>query len=130
MERLTTSALLQAVARASSLGSPVSVGGSAALLQAGLSDGVDGRRRFSCDNSDNRAARWQVVGSVPAGGVGGRRSVCRRDHRIVSVAVIVAVGVNSDGRREVLGMTTGHSEAASRSGWSFCVAWRGAACVA
>jgi transposase-like protein len=35
----------------------------------------------------------------------------RRDHRIVSVAVIVAVGVNSDGRREVLGMTVGHSEA-------------------
>ena len=35
----------------------------------------------------------------------------RRDHRIVSTAVIVAVGVNSDGRREVLGMTTGHSEA-------------------
>jgi transposase-like protein len=35
----------------------------------------------------------------------------RRDHRIVSAAVIVAVGVNSDGRREVLGMTTGHSEA-------------------
>ena len=35
----------------------------------------------------------------------------RRDHRIVSVAVIVAVGVNTDGRREVLGMTTGDSEA-------------------
>ena len=35
----------------------------------------------------------------------------RRDHRIVSVAVIVAVGGNSDGRREVLGMTVGHSEA-------------------
>lgn len=35
----------------------------------------------------------------------------RRDHRIVSVAVIVAVGVNADGRREVLGMTVGHSEA-------------------
>src|SRR5665811_241939 len=35
----------------------------------------------------------------------------RRDHRIVSVAVIVAVGVNNDGRREVLGMTVGHSEA-------------------
>ena len=34
-----------------------------------------------------------------------------RDHQIVSVAVIVAVGVNTDGRREVLGMTTGHSEA-------------------
>ena len=35
----------------------------------------------------------------------------RRDHHIVSVAVIVAVGVNTDGRREVLGMTVGYSEA-------------------
>ncbi|MBM3487871.1 MAG: IS256 family transposase, partial [Alphaproteobacteria bacterium] len=35
----------------------------------------------------------------------------RRDHRIVSVAVIVAVVVNADGRREVLGMTVGDSEA-------------------
>ncbi|WP_188682212.1 IS256 family transposase, partial [Sphingopyxis bauzanensis] len=35
----------------------------------------------------------------------------RRAGRIVSVAVIIAVGVNSDGRREVLGMTIGHSEA-------------------
>jgi putative transposase len=35
----------------------------------------------------------------------------RRDHHIVSVAVIVAVGANTDGRREVLGMTVGHSEA-------------------
>jgi putative transposase len=35
----------------------------------------------------------------------------RHDHHIVSVAVIVAVGVNADGRREVLGMTVGHSEA-------------------
>ncbi len=35
----------------------------------------------------------------------------RRDHHIVSVAVIVAVGVNTDGKREVLGMTVGHSGA-------------------
>ena len=35
----------------------------------------------------------------------------RESGRIVSVAVIVAVGVNSDGRREVLGMTIGPSEA-------------------
>ncbi len=35
----------------------------------------------------------------------------RRDHHIVSVAVIVAVCVNTDGRREVLGITIGHSEA-------------------
>ena len=35
----------------------------------------------------------------------------RRNHRIVSVAVIIAVGVNTDGRREVLGMDIGPSEA-------------------
>ena len=35
----------------------------------------------------------------------------RRGGRIVSVAVIIAVGVNSDGRREVLGMQIGTSEA-------------------
>jgi len=35
----------------------------------------------------------------------------RQAGRIVSVAVIIAVGVNSDGRREVLGMDIGPSEA-------------------
>ena len=35
----------------------------------------------------------------------------RRDGRVASVAVIVAVAVNTDGRREVLGATTGNSEA-------------------
>ncbi len=35
----------------------------------------------------------------------------RRDGHIVSVAVIIAVGANTDGRREVLGMTIGNSEA-------------------
>ena len=35
----------------------------------------------------------------------------RSKGRIISVAVIVAVGVNSDGRREVLGMDIGPSEA-------------------
>lgn len=35
----------------------------------------------------------------------------RRDHHIVSVAVIVAVGVNADRRHEVLGMTRGNSKA-------------------
>jgi putative transposase len=35
----------------------------------------------------------------------------RQAGRIVSTAVIIAVGVNTDGRREVLGVTTGPSEA-------------------
>jgi len=39
----------------------------------------------------------------------------RAQGRIVSVAVIVAVGVNGDGRREVLGMDIGPSEAETTS---------------
>jgi putative transposase len=35
----------------------------------------------------------------------------RQNGRIISVAVIIAVGVNSDGRREMLGMSVGASEA-------------------
>jgi putative transposase len=35
----------------------------------------------------------------------------RQNGRIVSVAVVIAVGVNNDGRREVLGMEIGASEA-------------------
>src|SRR3989475_5257764 len=35
----------------------------------------------------------------------------RESGRVVSVAVIIAVGVNGDGRREVLGMDIGPSEA-------------------
>jgi transposase-like protein len=35
----------------------------------------------------------------------------RRERRIVSVAVVIAIGVNGDGRREVLGLDIGDSEA-------------------
>ena len=35
----------------------------------------------------------------------------REGGRIISVAVIIAVGANADGRREVLGMAVGPSEA-------------------
>ncbi len=44
----------------------------------------------------------------------------RRGGRIVSVAVIIAVGVNTDGRREVLGMEIGTSEAEAISIPSSC----------
>ena len=43
----------------------------------------------------------------------------REAGRIVSVAVIVAVGVNADGRREVLGMDIGPSEA--ETFWTDCL---------
>src|SRR5437764_12373973 len=34
----------------------------------------------------------------------------RQDHRVVSMAVVIAVGVNQDGQREVLGVDLGPSE--------------------
>ncbi len=53
----------------------------------------------------------------------------RQAGRIVSVAVIVAVGVNADGRREVLGMNIGPSEAET-SGQPSCASSPGLACAA
>jgi Transposase, Mutator family len=50
----------------------------------------------------------------------------RTNGRIVSVAVIVAVAVNSDGRRQVLGMAIGASR---RFGRTFCARSPGAACA-
>jgi putative transposase len=50
----------------------------------------------------------------------------RQNGRIVSVAVIIAIGINSDGRREVLGMDIGPSEA--ETFWTAFLrklAWRG-----
>lgn len=49
--------------------------------------------------------------------------------RIVSRAVIIAVAVNEDGKREVLGVTTGPSEAETRLGPISCAASQTAACA-
>ena len=67
-----------------------------------------------CAEIDERVQAFlnrPIEGSWPYLWIDATYVKARRDHRIVSVAVIVAVGVNSDGRREVLGMTVGHSEA-------------------
>jgi putative transposase len=53
----------------------------------------------------------------------------RTSGRIVSAAVILAVAVSSDGRREVLGMTIGPPRPRP-SGSSSCARWPGAACAA
>jgi transposase-like protein len=53
----------------------------------------------------------------------------RQKGRIVSVAVIVAVGVNGDGRREILRLDIGPSEAETFAPRS-CARWLGAACAA
>ena len=49
-----------------------------------------------------------------------------RHGRVVSVAAILAIGVNAEGRREVLGLDVGPSEAASCLGPSSSASWSGA----
>jgi putative transposase len=67
-----------------------------------------------CEEIDDRVNAFlarPIEGDWPYLWVDGTYLKVRRGGRIVSVAVIIAVGVNTDGRREVLGMEVGTSEA-------------------
>jgi len=67
-----------------------------------------------CEEIDERVTAFldrPIEGDWPYLWIDATYVKVRQNGRIVSVAVIVAVGVNSDGRREVLGMDIGASEA-------------------
>jgi transposase-like protein len=67
-----------------------------------------------CEDIDGRVKAFldrPIEGDWPYVWVDATYVKVRQAGRIVSVAVIVAVGVNTDGRREVLGMDIGPSEA-------------------
>src|SRR6476620_7853156 len=67
-----------------------------------------------CEEIDQRVKAFldrPIEGDWPYLWIDATYVKARRDGRIVSVAVIVAVGVNDDGRREVLGLAIGASEA-------------------
>ena len=67
-----------------------------------------------CEEIDERVSAFldrPIEGDWPYLWIDATYVKVRQNGRIVSVAVIVAVGVNSDGRREVLGMDIGPSEA-------------------
>ena len=67
-----------------------------------------------CEDIDGRVKAFldrPIEGDWPYVWVDATYVKVRQAGRIVSVAVIVAVGVNADGRREVLGMDIGPSEA-------------------
>ena len=67
-----------------------------------------------CEDIDERVHAFlerPIEGDWPSLWIDATYVKVRQKGRIVSVAVIVAVGVNSDGRREVLGMDIGPSEA-------------------
>jgi hypothetical protein len=67
-----------------------------------------------CEEIDQRVKAFldrPIEGDWPYLWIDATYLKARQAGRIVSVAVIVAVGVNADGRREVLGMDIGPSEA-------------------
>jgi transposase-like protein len=68
-----------------------------------------------CEEIDERVTTFlgrPIEGDWPYIWIDATYLKVRQNGRIVSVAVIIAVGVNGDGRREVLGMDIGVSEAA------------------
>jgi putative transposase len=67
-----------------------------------------------CEGIDGRVQAFltrPIEGTWPYMWIDATYVKVRNGGRIQSVAVIIAVGVNTDGRREVLGITTGASEA-------------------
>jgi putative transposase len=67
-----------------------------------------------CEEIDDRVKAFlerPIEGDWPYLWIDATYLKVRQNGRIVSVAVIIAVGVNADGRREVLGMDIGPSEA-------------------
>jgi len=81
------------------------------LGMSGISKSQVGRL---CEEIDERAKAFldcPIEGDWPYLWIDATYLKVRQNGRIVSVAVIVAVGVNTDGRREVLGMDISPSEA-------------------
>jgi putative transposase len=68
-------------------------------------------RRSTARSRRSLTGRWPLEGDWPYLWIDATYLKVRQAGRIVSVAVIIAVGVNADGRREVLGMDIGPSEA-------------------
>ena len=67
-----------------------------------------------CEDIDERVGAFldrPIEGDWPYIWIDATYLKVRQNGRIVSVAVIIAFGVNTDGRREVLGMAIGASEA-------------------
>ena len=71
-----------------------------------------------CEEIDDRVMTFlsrPIEGSWPYVWIDATYVKVREGGRIISVAVIIAVGANADGRREVLGMAVGPSAQSSLS---------------
>ncbi len=79
--------------------------------------GLDGISRSQvsrlCEELDAEVERFRqrkLEGSYPFVWLDATFVKVRRDHRVVSMAIVIAIGVNADGQREVLGLDVGPSE--------------------
>jgi putative transposase len=82
-----------------------------ALGMTGISKSQVSRLCAEIDERVNAFLERPIEGEWPYLWIDATYVKVRQNGRIVSVAVIVAVGVNTDGRREVLGLDIGPSEA-------------------
>jgi len=79
--------------------------------------GLDGISRSQvsrlCEELDNEVERFRqrkLEGAYPFVWLDATFVKVRREHRVVSMAIVIAMGVNADGQREVLGLDVGPSE--------------------
>src|SRR3954466_12463800 len=82
-----------------------------AMGASGISKSQVSRLCAEIDERVNAFLSRPIEGAWPYLWIDATYLKSRQAGRIVSVAVIIAVGVNTDGRREVLGIATGASEA-------------------
>ena len=82
-----------------------------AMGASGISKSQVSRLCAEIDERVNAFLSRPIEGAWPYLWIDATYLKSRQAGRIVSVAVIIAVGVNTDGRREVLGVATGASEA-------------------
>jgi transposase-like protein len=82
-----------------------------AMGMSGISKSQVSRLIEEIDERVNAFLARPIEGAWPYLWIDATYIKVREAGRIVSLAVIIAVGVNSDGRREVLGVATGPSEA-------------------
>jgi transposase-like protein len=85
-----------------------------ALIQAlgitGISKSEVSRLCEALDAEVERFRTRPLVGPYPYVWLDATYLKVRQDHRIVAMAVVIAIGVNADGHREVLGLDVGPSE--------------------
>jgi transposase-like protein len=82
-----------------------------AMGMSGISKSQVSRLCEEIDGKVNAFLERPIEGDWPYLWIDATYVKVRQNGRIVSVAVIVAVGVNNDGRREILGLDVGPSEA-------------------